>query len=186
MIILFRKRWGYMVFIFVVLALSLFFLQLMSYHTSKNAVDHFADQVVSLGFLSLKSFIGVNLSEYFPFPSGIGKAPAIVMFASPSCDVCHKELEKFLVQKHKTGACPPLFCFVEREDHKYERFIHEFEHQVPLIPVSKERLADLQISNFPTFFVVDSYGIIRYPGHLMKEVVSVLQDKRKMKQYQIA
>ncbi|WP_010490977.1 TlpA family protein disulfide reductase [Paenibacillus elgii] len=168
----------------ILLAIPLFSQQLLSYQACRKEVNHFADQVVSFAFLKLKSFIGMNLREYFPFPSD-DEAPAIVMFASPSCDVCHHELEKLLALKQKTGFSIPILCFVEREDRNYETFIQEFDNRLPLLPAEKETLIELQISSFPSFFIVDSNGIIRYPGKFIKEIISVLQDKRKIAKYGI-
>ncbi len=73
-----------MVFTLIIsLAIFLFILQLYSYLECKKAVTHFADQFVSMTFLKLKTFLGVNLRSYFPFPAGFSQVPAIVMFASP-------------------------------------------------------------------------------------------------------
>ncbi|MGF9912977.1 hypothetical protein ABEX47_20265 [Paenibacillus ehimensis] len=169
----------------VLLAIPLFFRQLLSYQTCRKEIEYFADQVVSFAFLKLKAFIGMNLREYFPFPSEFDEAPAIVIFASPSCDVCHHELEKLLALKQKTGCSIPILCFVERNDRNYETFIQEFDNRLSLLPADKETLIELQISSFPSFFIVDSNGVIRYPGKFIKEIISVLQDKRKMAKYGI-
>lgn len=175
-----------MVFTLIIsLAIFLFILQLYSYLKCKKAVTHFADQFVSMTFLKLKTFLGVNLRSYFPFPAGFSQVPAIVMFASPSCDVCHLELEKILTQKRIADFSIPILCFVEREDRNYDNFIQEFGNKLPLIPADKETLVKLQISSFPSLFIIDSNGVIRYPGHFFKEILSVLQDRRKMARYHI-
>lgn len=175
-----------MFFVFLVSsAIFLFFLQFYSYLECKNAVTRFADQFVSMTFLKLKTFLGVNLRSYFPFPSEFDQAPAIVMFVSPSCDICHFELESILAQKRRADFSFPFLCFVEREDRNYDNFIKEFGNQLPLIPADKETLVELQISSFPSLFIIDSNGVIRYPGHFFKEIISVLQDRRKMARYRI-
>ncbi|MEJ8548727.1 hypothetical protein, partial [Brevibacillus borstelensis] len=77
----------------------------------------------------------------------------------PTCLPCHEALTEFLEQNQKLQF--PFACLAEADQVEYfEMFCHDYREQVEINPIKKTQLLRLGIRSFPTFLVIDDYGII--------------------------
>lgn len=165
-------------------AVALFGMQLYSYRKFRNIITLFSVED-SLFSLLNQYFIGVNLKESLIFPTHFSQTPTIVMFAAPSCDTCHHEVERYLTHIKKKTTNLPFLCAVKQDDSDYQHFIDTFSGKITMVPVDKKTMSELQIINFPSLFIVDSQGIIRYVGRSVGELVDILKHKEKQKLHNI-
>lgn len=114
--------------------------------------------------------IGESIHDVGPGNWDIVKKDVIIQFASPSCASCHSAVEE-LIEANKLYNTDIYVVVMPSEDNKESsNFIEKYKDLVTILPYSREVTEIMNITQFPTFIIVNKEGIISLVTVLIKKL----------------
>lgn len=111
---------------------------------------------------SLHPMIGLQLADAMPWPDHLNRREAVVMFSSPTCPPCQKEIEDYLHTFQGSAPALPLLVVLRSDHHEaYEKYVKKYGEFVQIIAADDQLLHEqLQVTAFPTACLVDARGVV--------------------------
>ncbi|MFD2170731.1 TlpA family protein disulfide reductase [Tumebacillus lipolyticus] len=111
---------------------------------------------------SLHPLIGLQLADAMPWPEHLKQREAVVMFSSPTCPPCQKEIEDYLQAFQGNAPALPLLVVLRAEKQDaYEKYVKKYGDLVQIISADDQLLHEqLQVTAFPTACLVDARGVV--------------------------
>lgn len=149
----------------------------------KNEISYLP-QEIKQDLQNTHPLVGENIQSIIPEDWSIPLKGTIIQFASASCASCHSAVEQLIEDKkiykmeHYVFVIPPEDNTKSRD--QYKSFIGKYKDLVNILPYSKEVTEKMNITQFPTFIVVDQDGIISIVTVLIKKLNYFLMQKMKI------